>query len=95
MEYAAVVLAPLLAAFGVILGLKFRFRVLLVFALIVFGGSLLFALILGLGLLHTLLAILAAEAILQVSYFVGLVVRAGFRAAQRKLPAFLAKISIY
>ena len=82
MEYAAIALA----VFGGVLGLRFRFRVLLAFAVLVVLGSLAFLVIQRFSVVETLLTILAAQAILQGSYFSGLAIRAMFRAAQRRLP---------
>ncbi|WP_024506302.1 hypothetical protein [Bradyrhizobium sp. ARR65] len=82
MEYAA----GALAVFGAILGLRFRFRVLLPFVMLLFLACVLFSFARGLGWLETLLIILVSEAILQGCYFGGLLIRRGFKFAQRKLP---------
>jgi hypothetical protein len=81
MEYAAGVLA----LFGAIVGLRFRFRALLPIAVLVFLASLSFSLLRGLSVDETLLMILRDQALLQGGYFGGLVIRAIFRAVQRKL----------
>src|SRR5262245_6220895 len=83
MEYVAV--ASALAVFGGIVGLRFRLRVLLYVVLVLFLMSLAFSLIRGIGWLGTPLVILAAQAALQGGYVVGLVIRASFKAAQRRL----------
>jgi hypothetical protein len=81
MEYTAVALA----VFGVIIGLRFRFRVLLPFALLLPLLCVAFALTYRLGGVETLLTILAAEAVLQGGYVIGLIVRASYKAFQRKM----------
>jgi hypothetical protein len=81
MEYTAVALA----VFGVIIGLRFRFRVLLFFALLLPLLCVAFALTNRFGGIETLLTILAAEAVLQGGYYVGLIVRASYKAIQRKM----------
>jgi hypothetical protein len=81
MEYTAVALA----VFGVIIGLRFRFRVLLPFALLLPLLCVAFALTYRLGGVETLLTILAAEAVLQGGYVIGLIVRASYKAFQRRM----------
>jgi hypothetical protein len=81
MEYAVGGLAVL----GAMVGLMFRFRVLLPVILLIFLASLLLSLHYHLGLVETLLTILAAQALLQGGYFGGLVIRTLFKAAQRRL----------
>ena len=83
MEYAAIGLA----IFGAVLGLRFRFRALLPFALLVLFVTIFLTLNQRLGGLETVLAVLATQAILQGGYFVGVIIRALFRAYQRKLIA--------
>jgi UPF0716 family protein affecting phage T7 exclusion len=83
MEHAAIGLA----VFGALLGLRFRFRVLLPFALLVLLVALFLAFNRQLGALQTLLIVLISQAILQGSYFIGLATRALFRVFQRKLIA--------
>jgi hypothetical protein len=79
--------AGALAVFGAIVGLKFRFRVLLPIVVLLFLATLVFALIDDLPIIDILLTIVVAQAILQGGYFGGLVVRSIFRAVvQRKLP---------
>ena len=82
MEYAAVALA----VFGTIVGLRYRFRVLLPFVVLVFLASVVFSPFVHLSAIETLLTILAAEAVLQGGYVVGLIVRASFKDTQRELP---------
>ena len=77
MEYAAIALA----VSGLITGIMFRLRVLLTFVALLFLGSIAVAVDSGFGFLKTLLTILAAQTILQTSYFVGLVVAAIFSSA--------------
>ena len=81
MEYAAGALAIL----GALVGLRFRYRVLLPLVALVFLTSVSLSLPYHLGLFETLLTILAAQAFLQVGYFVGLIIRVTFRAVQRRL----------
>jgi small basic protein len=81
MEYTAVALA----VFGVIIGLRFRFRVLLPFALLLPLLCVAFALTHRLGGIETLLTILTAEAVLQGGYVIGLIVSASYKAIQRKM----------
>jgi len=81
MEYTAVALA----VFGLITGVRFRFRVLLPFALLLLLLCVAFALTHRLGGIETVLTILAAEAILQGGYVIGLIVRASYKAIQRKV----------
>jgi hypothetical protein len=76
-----------LAVFGALLGLRFRFRVLLPFVLLVLLVALFLAFNWRLGGLETVLVVLTSQAILQGSYFIGLATRALFRAFQRKLIA--------
>ncbi|MDF0493104.1 hypothetical protein [Bradyrhizobium yuanmingense] len=83
MEYAAIGLA----IFGAVLGLRFRFRALLPFALLVLFVTIFLTLNQRLDGLETVLAVLATQAILQGGYFVGVIIRALFRAYQRKLIA--------
>ena len=82
MEYAA----GALAIFGIIVGLRFRFRVLLPLILLLFLASLVFSFLRGLGVVETLLTIVAAQAILQGCYFGGLLIRRVFKFAQRRRP---------
>jgi len=81
MEYAVGGLVVL----GALVGLRFRFRVLLPVILLVFLASLLLSLSYHFALVDTLLTILAAQTLLQGGYFGGLVIRILFKAAQRRL----------
>jgi len=81
MEYIAVALA----IFGMIIGLRFRFRVLLPFVLLLPLLCVAFALTNRIGAIETLQMILAAEAVLQGGYVIGLTVRASYKAIQRKM----------
>ena len=83
MEYAAIGLA----LFGALLGLRFRFRVLLPFLLLMLLISIWVVFARRLGLLESMLLVAASQAILQGSYFFGLAARATFRGLQHKLPA--------
>jgi UPF0716 family protein affecting phage T7 exclusion len=69
------------------LGLRFRFKVLLAFVLLVLLVALFLAFNRELGAFQTVLAVLISQAILQGSYFIGLATRALFRAFHRKLIA--------
>ena len=73
-----------LAVFGAVVGLRFRFRILVPFIVLLFLASLVFSLIRGLGPAGALLAILVAQAILQSGYIVGLIVRVGLNRAQAR-----------
>ncbi|QOG23483.1 MULTISPECIES: hypothetical protein [Bradyrhizobium] len=83
MEYAAIGLA----IFGALLGLRFRFRVLLPFLLLLLFLSLFVAFEERLGTGETVLLIAAVQVILQAGYVIGLAVRRIFRATRHKLPA--------
>lgn len=83
MGYAAIGLA----IFGALLGLRFRFRVLLPFLLLLLFVSLFVAFEQRLGGVESVLLIATGQAILQASYFIGLAARPIFRAAHHKLPA--------
>src|SRR5206468_10883483 len=83
MEHAAIGLA----VFGALLGLRFRFRVLLPFVLLVLLVALFLAFDRQLGAFQTVLVVLISQAILQGSYFIGLATRSPFRAFHRKLIA--------
>jgi hypothetical protein len=79
MTYAAIALAIM----GFVVGVTFRFRVLLPILLALFLVSIIFSLSRELGLLGTLWTIMEAQAIVQASYFVGLVARTLFTATDR------------
>jgi len=79
MTYAAIALAIM----GFVVGVTFRFRVLLPILLALFLVSIIFSLSRELGVLGTLWTIMEAQAIVQASYFVGLVARTLFTATDR------------
>jgi hypothetical protein len=79
MEYAATALAIL----GVAAGIAFRFKVLLPIIGVVLLASIIFSLATGFGFMDTALTVLMAQATLQGSYFLGLLIRAIFSALQR------------
>jgi hypothetical protein len=70
---------------GVGIGVTFRLKFLLGVVVLVLSITLLFAFSYGYSFLNTLLIIIVAQALLQGSYFVGLVSRVFFSHAQRKL----------
>lgn len=70
-EYTAVGLSVV----GFVVGLTLRLRTLLLFVGLVLIGAIVYSIDAGFGFLNTLLNIMAAEAILQGSYFVGLIAR--------------------
>lgn len=78
MEYAATALATL----GVAAGMAFRFKVLLPIIGVVLLASIIFSLATGFGFMDTALTVLMAQATLQGSYFLGLLIRAIFSALQ-------------
>jgi hypothetical protein len=71
MGYAAIAIA----IFGFAVGLKFRVKMLLFFVGATLIASIVFSVSSGFGFLKTLLTIMAAQTILQSSYFLGLVVQ--------------------
>ena len=79
MEYAATALAIL----GVAAGVAFRVKVLLPIIGVVLLASIIFSLATGFGFMDTALTVLMAQATLQGSYFLGLLIRAIFSALQR------------
>ncbi|MGA2288046.1 hypothetical protein [Bradyrhizobium sp.] len=79
MEAAAIALAIL----GVAVGAMFRLKVLLAIVALLLVASLVFSLSRGFTFQGTALTILAAQCILQGSYFLGLVIRAVVSAAYR------------
>jgi hypothetical protein len=79
MEYAATALAIL----GVAVGLAFRAKVLLPIIGVVLLASIILSLAKGFGFADTALTVLMAQAILQGSYFLGLLMRAIFSALKR------------
>lgn len=79
MTYAAIALAIM----GFVVGVMFRFRVLLPILLALLLVSVAVALGGGFGLLDAVLIIMLAQAIVQASYFLGLVARNFFAASDR------------
>ena len=79
MEYATTALAIL----GVAAGLAFRVKVLLPMIGVILLASIMFSLATGFGFMDTALTVLMAQATLQGSYFLGLLIRAIFSALQR------------
>jgi len=79
MTYAAIALAIL----GFVVGVMFRFRVLLPILLALLLVSIVFALAQELGFLGVVWTMMVAQAIIQASYFLGLVARALFTASHR------------
>jgi hypothetical protein len=74
MTYAAIALAIL----GFVVGVMFRFRVLLPILLALLLVSIVFALAHELGFLGVVSTVMVAQAIVQASYFLGLVARGVF-----------------
>jgi hypothetical protein len=79
MQLAAVALAIM----GFAVGMMFRVRVLLPILLALLVVSAAFSLARGFTFLGTVLAIMGAQAIVQASYFLGVVARAIFAATDR------------
>ena len=79
MTYAAIALAIL----GFVIGVKFRFPVLLPILLALLLVSIVFALAEELGFLGIVSTVMVAQAIVQASYFLGLVARGVFSASHR------------
>jgi hypothetical protein len=84
MEYAALALAVL----GLVLGVAFRLKVLLLFLALLVIVSAIFAIGTGWGFPGTLLTIFVAQSIVQVSYFVGVVGRSMMTERLRIHPLF-------
>ncbi len=82
MEYAAIALAIL----GVAVGAMFRLKTLLPIVALLLLACVVLSLARGLGFLDTALTIMIAQAILQGSYFLGLVIRAFLSAPRRNGP---------
>lgn len=80
MTYAAVALALL----GLVVGVAFRIRALLWFLALLLLASVVFSFAYGFGFLNAALTVMAVQAIVQGSYFVGLLVRAALTAALRE-----------
>ena len=82
MGYAAIVLAIV----GAAVGMMFRLKILLSAVALLLVVSVVFSLSRGFGFLQTALTVMAAQAILQGSYFFGLVIRTAFAAVHRVRP---------
>lgn len=82
MEYAAIALAIL----GVAIGILFRLKVLLPIIGLLLVASIAFSLIFGYRFLDAASTIMVAQTILQGGYFLGLVIRAFFTTAHRNGP---------
>ncbi len=82
MVYAAIAVAIL----GIAVGLVFRLKVLLPILAALLIVSVGFSLVHGFGFLETALTIMVAQAIMQGGYFLGLVIRAFFAASNRMRP---------
>jgi hypothetical protein len=82
MGYAAIALAIL----GFVVGLRFRLKVLLPVLVFLAVGSGIFAVLWGWNFFSTFLAIVATPTILQVGYFLGILVRS--KIAQRRQQSY-------
>jgi hypothetical protein len=82
MGYAAIALAIL----GGTVGVVFRMKVLLSMIALLLLVSIVFSIARGFGFLNTALTVMAAQTILQASYFLGLIIRSVFSAAHRMRP---------
>ena len=82
MVYAAIALAIV----GAAVGLAFRLKVLLPVLALLLVVSVVFSLERGFSFLDTALTIIVVQAILQGSYFLGLVIRAVFTSSYRMRP---------
>jgi hypothetical protein len=78
--------AVALAIMGFAVGVLFRLKILLLILALLLMASIVFSLTRGFTFLDTALTIMAAQTIVQGSYFLGLVVRAVVAAAQRTRP---------
>ncbi len=78
--------AVALAILGFAVGVLFRLKILLLIVALLLVASIVFSLTHGFTLLDTALTIMAAQTIVQGSYFLGLVVRSILAAAQRTRP---------
>lgn len=78
MGYAAITLAIV----GFVVGLRFRLKVLLPVLVLLLIGSGIFAVLQGWNFFNTFLAIVTTQTIMQVGYFLGILVRA--RIAQKR-----------
>jgi hypothetical protein len=75
-----------LTMLGFAIGLLFRLKILLPFIAFLLVVSVIFAVTREFTFLETALTIMAAQTILQASYFMGLLTRAFFTAAHRPRP---------
>jgi hypothetical protein len=82
MLYAAIALAIL----GFAVGLAYRLKVLLPILAALLIGSVVFSVGQGFSFLNTALTIMVAQAVIQLSYFLGLVIRALFGGSRRMRP---------
>ena len=82
MVYAAIALAIV----GVAVGLVFRLKILLSILALLLVVSVVFSVGRGCSFLDTALTIMVVQTILQASYFLGLVIRAAFTSAHRMGP---------
>jgi hypothetical protein len=82
MEDAALALAIL----GFAVGILFRLKILLSVVALLLFVSVLFSVARGFTFLETALAVMAAQSIVQGAYFLGLIARAAFTAAQCPRP---------
>jgi hypothetical protein len=82
MVYAAIALATV----GVAVGLVFRLKILLSILAMLLVVSVVSSVGRGLSFLDTALTIMVVQTILQASYFLGLVIRAVFTSAHRMGP---------
>jgi hypothetical protein len=78
--------AVALSILGFAVGMVFRFWILLPILALLLLVSLVFSLVSGFTFFDTTLTIVAAQAIVQGSYFLGLLIRALFSAAYRIKP---------
>ena len=84
MGYAAITLAIM----GFVVGLRFRLKVLLPIVVLLLIGSGIFAVLQGWHFFTTLLAIIAAQTILQVGYFSGILIRWAMSRRRNLCPLF-------
>jgi hypothetical protein len=79
MLYAAIALALV----GFVVGVVFRFKVLLPLLLLLLLVSIIFSVGRGFSFLETLVTVIVAQTTIQTSYFLGLLARAAFSATDR------------
>ena len=84
MGYAAITLAIM----GFVIGLRFRLKVLLPVVVLLLIGSVIFAVLQGWHFFTILLAIVAAQTILQVGYFSGILLRWAMSGRRNLRPLF-------